>query len=160
MLKENRSRQVNFRLTEREFVDLKAKADEAGITVSTFCQHLATGAKIKKPSFTPEQGRKLLSDLGHIGGNINQIARGVNESGNIKAETLAEIRSELSLIWDFIVDGKVPKSKTNQKEKLPDKTENKICPKCGQKMLVRKGQHGSFWGCTSFPNCRYTEPIE
>ena len=115
MLKENRSRQVNFRLTEREFVDLKAKADEAGMTVSTFCQHLATGAKIKKPSFTPEQGRKLLSDLGHIGGNINQIARGVNESGNIKAETLAEIRSELSLIWDFIVDGKVPKSKTNQK---------------------------------------------
>jgi restriction system protein len=31
-----------------------------------------------------------------------------------------------------------------------------ICPKCGQPLVERKGKHGSFKGCSSFPKCRFT----
>jgi len=32
--------------------------------------------------------------------------------------------------------------------------------KCGAVMLIRKSKEGkSFWGCSAFPNCRYTETI-
>jgi len=28
-----------------------------------------------------------------------------------------------------------------------------LCPKCGAPMKIRKGQYGSFYGCTNYPNC-------
>lgn len=32
----------------------------------------------------------------------------------------------------------------------------KVCPKCGGKLVERKGQYGEFYGCSNFPKCRYT----
>ena len=33
----------------------------------------------------------------------------------------------------------------------------KTCPKCGNLLQMRNGRFGRFWGCSSFPDCRYTE---
>lgn len=33
----------------------------------------------------------------------------------------------------------------------------KKCPKCGRNLTLRNGSRGPFWGCTGFPNCKYTE---
>jgi len=30
------------------------------------------------------------------------------------------------------------------------------CPECGGKMISRKGQYGTFWGCAKYPDCRGT----
>jgi DNA topoisomerase-1 len=36
----------------------------------------------------------------------------------------------------------------------------KSCPKCKEgKLVLRKSIYGSFYGCSKFPKCRYTEPI-
>lgn len=35
----------------------------------------------------------------------------------------------------------------------------KRCPKCGNAMKKRKGRFGEFWGCMSYPECRYTENV-
>ncbi|OQY55820.1 MAG: topoisomerase [Candidatus Parabeggiatoa sp. nov. 2] len=45
-----------------------------------------------------------------------------------------------------------------------DETEKKICPKCSSKMVKRKARKGAhagkeFWGCSSYPKCKYIEPI-
>ena len=40
---------------------------------------------------------------------------------------------------------------------LSDKPNNKICPKCGNKMLVKSGTYGKFFGCSNYPKCKYTE---
>ncbi len=34
--------------------------------------------------------------------------------------------------------------------------ETPSCPKCHQKMVLRSGIYGNFWGCSNFPNCRET----
>ena len=41
----------------------------------------------------------------------------------------------------------------------------KICPRCGSKMILRTASKGAnsgkqFWGCERFPKCRYLENIE
>lgn len=33
----------------------------------------------------------------------------------------------------------------------------RICPRCKQIMQKRKGKFGEFWGCSGYPQCRYTE---
>lgn len=34
-----------------------------------------------------------------------------------------------------------------------------LCPKCGARMVRRKGMYGEFYGCSSFPGCRGTRPV-
>lgn len=33
----------------------------------------------------------------------------------------------------------------------------KSCPVCGGELLLRKGRFGMFYGCSSFPRCRFTQ---
>lgn len=37
--------------------------------------------------------------------------------------------------------------------------EEVICIRCGSPMVRRKGPRGEFYGCSSFPKCRYTRAI-
>jgi len=46
------------------------------------------------------------------------------------------------------------------KKDITEKPTDKICPKCGSPLLVRLGKYGSFYACSAFPKCRYTEPLE
>ena len=34
----------------------------------------------------------------------------------------------------------------------------RICPNCGNQLLIRHGRFGKFIGCANFPECRHTEP--
>lgn len=45
-----------------------------------------------------------------------------------------------------------------QKHKSSE-TNAKICPRCGEVLKKRNGRFGEFWGCSGFPQCRYTENI-
>lgn len=34
-----------------------------------------------------------------------------------------------------------------------------VCPKCGSLLVKRTGKFGEFWGCSSYPGCRYTRNV-
>lgn len=34
------------------------------------------------------------------------------------------------------------------------------CPFCGSELVLRKGKYGQFWGCSTYPKCRFTKKIE
>lgn len=38
----------------------------------------------------------------------------------------------------------------------PEAKAVKKCPKCGSALKLRTGIYGEFWGCSSYPECRYT----
>ena len=37
--------------------------------------------------------------------------------------------------------------------------DNNICPRCGGELVLRKGRNGNFYGCSNFPNCKFTKNI-
>ena len=37
---------------------------------------------------------------------------------------------------------------------------NQICTLCGQPMVIRWGRHGKFLGCSAFPTCKSTLPLD
>jgi DNA topoisomerase-1 len=45
------------------------------------------------------------------------------------------------------------------KKDLIKETE-KVCPKCGSKLIIRLGKFGRFYACSRFPKCKYTKPLE
>ena len=54
-----------------------------------------------------------------------------------------------------------PQLKHAQKEMPEQKAElekiGKICPECGQELVIRWGRYGKFVSCSGFPACRHTE---
>ena len=38
--------------------------------------------------------------------------------------------------------------------------ERGYCPRCGSKLIIKKGKYGEFWGCSNYPKCKFTSPIE
>ena len=31
-----------------------------------------------------------------------------------------------------------------------------VCPECGKPLAKKTGKFGEFWGCSGFPECKYT----
>lgn len=47
-----------------------------------------------------------------------------------------------------------------RKEKSTDVINTpRTCPKCGSSLQLKHGKYGSFFGCTNYPKCRFTESI-
>lgn len=34
------------------------------------------------------------------------------------------------------------------------------CPFCGSELVLRRGKYGQFWGCSTYPKCRFTRPLK
>ena len=52
------------------------------------------------------------------------------------------------------IDGSVKRSDVTQ-EKIDEK-----CPECNSDLSIRLGRRGKFIGCTNYPECKYTRPLE
>ena len=48
----------------------------------------------------------------------------------------------------------MPDQKSNRPARYP------TCPLCGAEMRARNGRMGPFFGCSHYPGCRGTRPIE
>lgn len=48
--------------------------------------------------------------------------------------------------------------KVNYEQKANTALDNGKCPKCGGNLVKRIGAYGAFYGCSNYPNCKYTHP--
>ncbi len=44
----------------------------------------------------------------------------------------------------------------NKQKDTYNKLASGICPRCGGQLVLRNGKYGSFYGCSNYPNCKYT----
>ncbi len=98
-------RQINFRVSEDEYLKLKQSAETLNMSVPTFVKKKAQGTRLVAPKLDFESRRSIISELSRAGNNINQIAKVLNadkenmtdfEQLNRKFE---EVRKELNKLW-------------------------------------------------------------
>jgi len=46
------------------------------------------------------------------------------------------------------------------KQEIAQEKTDKICPECGQPLIIRLGKYGKFYACSTFPKCKHTESLE
>ena len=51
------------------------------------------------------------------------------------------------------------KTETLTKRELTTEQTDLTCPQCGKPVIIRFGRHGKFFGCSGYPDCKYTAPI-
>lgn len=95
----------------------------------------------------------------------NQLVEVINKNGEHSVLTTAQVQiilNKLSLLQ--AEDRKHERQRARQhmvqvKNQVllnKQKVVENICPRCGQKLVVRNGKNGAFKGCSNFPKCRYT----
>lgn len=41
-------------------------------------------------------------------------------------------------------------------QNIRERLHGTTCPFCGQQLVLRHGHYGDFWGCSTYPNCKFT----
>lgn len=92
---------------------------------------LQTIRSYSQPMFTVEQVHLLCEQL-------NRFAS-ISKSKSLKKEHVKSVKMK--------------------KENAEAMRKNRICPRCGCELIVRKGIYGSFYGCSNYPKCKYTSKL-
>jgi len=83
-------------------------------------------------------------------------------------EELDSVENE-GLNWQKVVrDFYKPFSKRLEKvnenrhtlRKASEEVSDKKCPQCGANLILKWGRSGQFYGCSKYPECKHTEPLE
>ena len=112
-------KQISFRVSPDEYAKIKEMADRAGLSIASLAKKATLDEEVKEQVIDRETGRQIISALGKIGSNINQIARKVNSGENTDAVlSIMKVSDQISDFWKFLIDGKVPKHKTKKKKEV------------------------------------------
>ena len=103
-----RSVVVKTRMTDEEYADFTERVKFCGISQSKFIRQAIENAVIKPIITVSPVNEKLLSavglltaQLGKIGGNLNQIARFLNEHGTPYNKLYGDVQSAISDLADL-----------------------------------------------------------
>jgi DNA topoisomerase-1 len=114
----------------------------------------------EKKFFPTEQGIKTIAKLNEffhefVSANYSKKMEDTLDSiaeGTINQTTI--IRE----FYEYFVPLVQEAFKNIKKEKPVETGED--CPKCGSKMVIRKGAYGDFEACSNYPKCKYIKPDE
>lgn len=76
---------------------------------------------------------------------------------------------KIDAIYQTLLDNKIENKEAikNHNENVKnyiqykdDLIKNEICPRCNGKLVKREGKNGQFYGCSNYPNCKFTKNIE
>lgn len=96
---------IRFAPDERAAID--QKAERAGLTSGSYARQVLLGSpaprQVRRPPVERKELARLLGELGHIGSNLNQIARIANAGERVDQVGLAEALGGLSLMRDAVL---------------------------------------------------------
>ena len=69
------------------------------------------------------------------------------------------IPSNLRTLCERCNIGKSDKIESVSAERI-SKKDNNTCDLCGAKLILREGKYGKFYGCSRYPNCKFTKKID
>ena len=76
----------------------------------------------------------------------------------LTSEQMRSVRDSLANAEDILTDEKQHIAEIHKTQR--DLEFDNICPRCGGRLVVRNGRNGEFYGCSNYPNCRFTKNID
>lgn len=90
--------------------------------------------------------------------NLNFTIRRYSTEKCISYDDILKIQSIIKTanITDKNIRKEHIKNIKNHTEEQESKKENLFCPKCNGTLVLRNGKYGNFYGCSNYPQCRFT----
>lgn len=72
---------------------------------------------------------------------------------------------QMKVYYNNLIQIKVESNLTEREhvksiKKMQNDIREGICPRCGGKLVLRKGKNGDFYGCSNYPKCKFTKNID
>ena len=99
-----KSRHVDLRVDQKTYDQIEAMARASNLSVSEYIRQMLLKGKVTVKAeqiLDPIHTIRALGNLGHIGSNLNQIARHLNGGGAWSSEMSRRIMNALSDIYDL-----------------------------------------------------------
>ena len=99
-----KSRHIDLRVDQKTYDAIANDADYMGISVSEYIRQMLTKGKVVMKEYAilnPDTLDHVLFHLGHVGGNLNQIAHHLNSGGPLTKELMRDIDKSTSDIFDI-----------------------------------------------------------
>ena len=101
MAERTRPIRIEFCVTEQERQLIQSKMAQLGTkNMGAYLRKMAIDGYIIKVDYT--QQKKLAAAVSRVAGNINQICRRINSTGNLYAEDVAELKERQAKIWSLL----------------------------------------------------------
>lgn len=145
----------NYRFAPKELRDKVIRADQLVESIK----------KINEQSKDKSYTEKEMRDIAQFYLDANRPDRSDYADKYEKMVKKIEVQMDTSNKSEKSTDKNNNKSESFDKKVSNDdkaKSTDKLCPKCGANLVLRKAKKGdnvgkSFYGCSNFPKCRYTE---
>lgn len=102
-----RTAYLNIRFSPDERAMVEEHAARAGLTSSSYAQQVLLGApaprQVRRPPIERKELVRILGQLGHVGGNINQLAHHANANMPLSSRMLGEALADLRRLRDAIL---------------------------------------------------------
>ncbi|ARE09817.2 mobilization protein [Lactococcus lactis subsp. lactis] len=89
-------KQISFRVSESEYLNLERSAKVLNISVPAFVKKKAQGARVVAPKINPDDSKEMARQLAALGNNVNQLAKRVNQIEFADKNTQELISADLS----------------------------------------------------------------
>ena len=89
-------KQISFRVSESEYLNLERSAKVLNISVPAFVKKKAQGARVVAPKINPDDSKEMARQLAALGNNVNQLAKRVNQIEFADKKTQELIAGDLS----------------------------------------------------------------
>lgn len=89
-------KQISFRVSEPEYLNLEQSAKVLNISVPAFVKKKAQGARVVAPKINPEDSKEIARQLAGLGNNVNQLAKRVNQIEFADKDTQERISADLT----------------------------------------------------------------
>ena len=99
----NRTRpvRIEFRVTEQERQLIQKKMEQLGTkNMGAYLRKMAIDGYIIKVDYTEQ--KKLAAAISRVAGNINQICRRINQTGNFYQDDIVELKAKQCEIWELL----------------------------------------------------------
>ena len=89
-------KQISFRVSEPEYLNLERSAKVLNISVPAFVKKKAQGARVVAPKINPDDSKEMARQLAALGNNVNQLAKRVNQIEFADKDTQERISADLT----------------------------------------------------------------
>ena len=98
------TRHIDIRVDQETYDHILGEAYQAKLNLSDYVRQCVLKHKVvvrQETIVEPALLRQLLGELGHIGGNLNQIAHHLNGGGALSQEMVRKIRQATADLYDL-----------------------------------------------------------
>lgn len=70
---------------------------------------------------------------------------------------------EMDIIYSKLLhasSGMSNKEHVQNIRRTQEELDKNICPRCGGKLVLRKGKNGTFYGCSNYPRCKFIKRVQ